>query len=83
MDRIAEQIKRGLAMDGLDSIVASGEVGGGLWRARREEDGIDDQMRVLKAGIRLPVTAISGRFVVSMGVDWGRGRRRENTLLTN
>ena len=25
------------------------EVGGGLWQAQREEDGIDDQMRVLRA----------------------------------
>jgi hypothetical protein len=42
MDRIAEQIKRGLVVDGLDSIVASGGVGDGLWWARRGQDGIDE-----------------------------------------
>jgi hypothetical protein len=38
---------------------------------------------VLMAGIRLPVTAIPGRFVVSLRVDRERGRRREATLLTS
>jgi len=79
MDRIAEQMKRGLVVDGLDSIVASGEVGDGLWWAQWGQDGIDGRMRVFMA-----CSCPELRHQADTGLASEKiGNRRENALLTS
>jgi hypothetical protein len=54
---MAMQIKSGVDMNGLDRVIASGEVGGGSWKVRRGAEDTSCRMRVFSAGIRLHVTA--------------------------